>query len=219
MLVKICGITRVADGQCAERCGADFLGLNFVEWSKRCISPAQAQEIVGALTGSAQPVGVFADQDRQHIVDVVKTVGLEFVQLHGAEPPGLVDELAKDLPKCRFLKAFAFADAQCLDSMIHFCEQLDDRQRLFALLLDGPWGGGAGKVFDWTQLASMIGRAEYGAIREKLFLAGGLSSQNVAEAIRMVRPMGVDVATGVEERPGLKDEAKVRAFIRRAKDE
>jgi len=219
MLVKICGITRSSDARCVERCGADFLGLVFVTRSKRHVTVSQARQILTGLEGRAQPVGVFQDHDRQEVVDIVRQLDLKFVQLHGREEPSYANWLAEDLRESRFLKAFAYTGPGVMDTMLEWRDKLDDRDRLFAFLLDGPWGGGEGRVFDWRGLAETIQSPQYKTIAEKLILAGGLNSQNVGRAIRMIRPIGVDVSTGVEERAGLKDHDKIRAFIRESRND
>jgi len=216
MLVKICGVTNVADALKAEELGADLLGLNFVPYSKRRISESRAKEIIGSLAGRAKPVGVFADSDRKELARITRTVGLKMIQLHGKENPFYVNHLAGELPDCPFLKAFAFTGPGSLDAMLDFSARLEQGDRLFAFLLEGPWGGGTGRTFDWSQLAQILTSDRYEPIRKKLFLAGGLNSQNVAEAVRIVHPAGVDVATGVETSPGIKDAAEVEKFIRQA---
>lgn len=217
MLVKICGITNVDDARCVEQAGADFLGCIFVPQSKRCVTSDQAKQIISSLKGEVTAVGVFADQPEKDVCEVVRHVGLTWVQLHGREEPAYVNRLAGELPGCRFLKAFGFTGRECLDAMLTFYDRIADRDRLFAFLLDGPWGGGQGRPFDWSELAAVINETRYATIKEKLFLAGGLDSQNVQTAVRMVRPMGVDVASGVERGPGRKDTEKVRTFITLAK--
>ena len=123
------------------------------------------------------------------------------------------------MPECRILKAFGFRNRHTLDEIVAWCNEFTARDRLFAILLDGPWGGGTGKTFDWENLAQLIGKSDYRSIREKIFLAGGLNSQNVAEAIKMLHPLGVDVSSGVEAKPGVKNADEVQMFVNRAKAE
>lgn len=217
MLVKICGITNIDDARCVEQSGADFLGCIFVPRSKRYVTRTQAHEIISSLAGRVVPVGVFADHSEQEVLATVGFLGLTMVQLHGSESPAYLDRLAEALPECRFLKAFAFTGEAALAEMRAYYDQLESRQRFFAFLLEGPWGGGTGKPFDWGELAKAIAGDQYKSIKEKLFLAGGLDSQNVQTAVRMIGPMGVDVATGVESRPGKKAANKVNEFVRLAK--
>jgi len=217
MLVKICGITNPDDARWVQRCGADFLGLVFVPRSKRYVSVSQANQVLEATTGHTQPVGVFQNHDRQEVEDIANNLGLEFLQLHGQEGPEYVNQLARDLPESRFLKAIAYTGRESLDTTLSWYQQLDDPDRLLAVLLDGPWGGGAGVTFDWSELAEAIRSPRYGTVRKKIILAGGLSSQNVRQAITMLHPIGVDVSNGVEICPGKKDPTKVERFVVLAK--
>lgn len=213
MLVKICGITNAEHARCVQRCGADFLGLVFVATSKRYVTPPQAKDILAELTGPTQPVGVFEDHDPRAVADTARELALPIVQLHGHEEPAYVDQLVRELPACRFLKAFAYTGPDTLDGMSAWHDGLADPDRLLALLLDGPWGGGEGRSFDWSELVDVLHWPRYGIVREKLFLAGGLNSQNVRQAITMLRPIGVDVSSGVESRPGTKDPRRIEQFV------
>lgn len=217
MLVKICGTTSVVDGVKAERLGADFLGMIFVPRSKRVVTVERAGEIVASLGGGIRTVGVFANHDIDEVVSVTGQVGLSMVQLHGDEPPEYVDRLADALEGRCFLKAFAFSNVGTLDEMVDYYDRLEHGERLFAFLLEGPWGGGSGRCFDWSKLAEQIVKPRYQVIAKRLVLAGGLDADNVANAIELVDPIGVDVASGVERSAGVKDEVKLQEFISRAK--
>ena len=216
-MVKICGITNTADAQTASRCGADLRGLVFVPTSKRCMTIAQAREICAQCQQGPPWVGLFADQDGREVRQTLAHLKLNLIQLHGREDAAYVNDLAQSLPEHRFLKAFAFRGRETLSAMLEFYHALKARDRLFAFLLEGPWGGGSGRPFDWQVLADALQDGAYTIIREKLILAGGLNSQNVRQAITMVRPIGVDVSTGVEASPGRKDPRKIEEFIRLAK--
>lgn len=190
--VKICGVRDLRDAHAATDAGADALGFNFVPTSPRFIQPDACAKIVRTLPPFVARVGVFANMPRERILEIVREVGLTAIQLHG-------DELAGDctgfgLP---VIKAIQIVDARSL-------EQLAVYAGVSAILLDGKSPGG-GQPFDWD-LARGITVAP-------VILAGGLHAGNVAEAIGMVRPYAVDVASGVESEPGRKDPEKLRAFM------
>ncbi len=198
--VKICGITNIEDALHAAACGADALGLVFYAQSSRVVSPDQARKIVAALPPLVTTVGLFVNEAPEKIRELVDYCGLDVIQLHGDEGP---DQCL--YPPRRVLKALRLKGEQSLI-------RLEDYQ-VSALLLDA-WRpdsyGGTGHVCDW-QLAAPV------AARRRVILAGGLTPENVAEAIRLVRPYGVDVSSGVESAPGRKDPDRVAAFIRNSK--
>jgi len=199
--VKICGITRLEDALEAARLGADALGFNFWPGSKRYVAPADARAIVRRLPPFVTAVGVFVDAPREEILRAVAASGVQVAQLHGDEPP----ELCASLP-LPVVKALRIANAHALAALAAY--------EVSGFLLDAPSAGygGSGKTFDWslaTEAAAVV----------PVMLAGGLTPENVAEAIRAVRPWGVDVASGVERAPGVKDLAKLRHFIEAAKKE
>ncbi|HYG67734.1 MAG TPA: phosphoribosylanthranilate isomerase [Anaeromyxobacteraceae bacterium] len=197
--MKICGVTRVEDALLAAQLGADAVGLNFWGRSKRYIAPEAAREIVAALPAHVAAFGVFVDPTRDEVERAVAASGIGVVQLHGDEPPDLVAALPVPV-----VKAIRVADRSALDALRRFTPH--------AFLLDAPSAGygGSGERFDWAIAAEAAAAA-------RVFLAGGLTPDNVADAVRTVRPFGVDVASGVERAPGVKDEAKLSAFIRAAK--
>jgi len=198
--VKICGITRLEDALAAARLGADALGFNFWPGSKRFITPAAARAIVRALPPFVTPVGVFVDAGRDELLSAAAVSGVQVLQLHGDEPP----ELARSLPM-PILKAIRVAGPASLEAM-------DRWPSAAGFLLDAPAPGygGSGQTFDWAVAADAARRAT-------VLLAGGLTPANVAEAIRAVRPFAVDVASGVEASPGVKDAALVAAFLAAAR--
>ena len=209
--IKICGITSVADALLAAEAGADAIGLNFYDKSPRYVTAERAKEICDALPPGITKVGVFVNSLPNGIVATVQRVGLDAVQLHGDEGPELLVALGK-LPA---IKAFR-CQGSTLDRVQAFLGHGPDSTRLVAVLLDahapGTYGG-TGQVLDWKGLRGE--RAKLQGL--PLILAGGLTPQNVAEAIRLARPDAVDTASGVESAPGQKDPAKVRAFIVAAK--
>ena len=199
--VKICGMTNLDDAHQASACGADALGFVFYPESPRYIEPEQARRIIADLPPLITTVGLFVNEPPARIRETVAFCGLDTVQLHGEEEP---DQCS--YPPCRVIKALRLKD------------DLDDgliaSYRVAALLLDayvpGQFGG-TGQCCDWTRAAQL-------ASRHRLILAGGLTPDNVTEAVRQVRPYGVDVSSGVEKRPGKKDPDQVAMFIHMAKE-
>ncbi len=198
--VKICGITRLEDALLAARLGADALGFNLWPRSKRCVTAEAARELVRRLPPLVTPVGVFVDPTRDEVLRAIDVARLQVVQLHGDEPP----ELCASLP-VPVVKAIRVKDAHSLAAMASY--------EVAGFLLDSatPGYGGSGQAFDW-------GLAAEAAQIAPVFLAGGLGPENVAEAVRIARPWGVDVASGVESAPGVKDPEKLRRFIDAAKE-
>lgn len=199
--IKICGVTRLEDALEAVRLGADALGFNFWPGSKRFIAPATAREIVRRLPPLVTTVGVFVDPTHDEATAAAAVSGVQVLQLHGDEPPELCRSF--QLP---VVKALRVAGPEALAA-------LDRYPGVAGLLLDAASAGygGSGQTFDWS-----IARAA--AARATLLLAGGLGPDNVAEAVRAVRPYGVDVASGVESSPGVKDHEKLARFIRAARE-
>ncbi len=200
--IKICGVTSVEDADLAAESGADAVGVNFFAGSPRYVPPGSAASIVRAVReGGATPVGVFVNERPEFIEAICRDLGIEVVQLSGNEPR---DEAAR-LP-FRRIKAVRVAggfDAEALRD--YPCD---------AFLLDagGPGEfGGTGRTLDWAGIPGISGTRAW-------MLAGGLTPENVGRAIRLARPGGVDVASGVEDRPGHKDATKVKLFIKNAKE-
>ena len=201
--VKICGVTNVADALVAAQAGADMIGLNFYEQSPRCLSLATAAEISRALSPFVLKVGVFVNAPEDFILRVMGECSLNLLQFHGAEDSDFCTQFG-----LMSVKALRVRDAESLAALANFNTD--------AFLLDAysPSGlGGTGEQFDW-KLA--VGAKKFG---KPIFLAGGLTPENVADAVKQVRPFAVDVASGVESSPGKKDHAKVKAFIQAAKKE
>lgn len=214
MLVKICGITNPADAHEALKAGADLIGLVFVPASKRYVTPAQAKELLADQTAAQSAVGLFQNDDLEKVVAAVNELGLRIVQLHGQEPPEYLDSLARRLPMCRFIKAILIRRYEDIETIDWYTKESLFRSRLMAILLDGP-GGGMGRAFDWQKVADYLQPRR--SQLPPIFLAGGLTPENVAEAISILRPDGVDVSSGVESLPGRKDAEKVRTFINLSK--
>jgi phosphoribosylanthranilate isomerase len=207
--VKICGITNLEDALVAVDAGADALGFVFYEKSPRNIAPATAREIVSKLPKRVEKVGVFVNQYEDTICALAGEVGLSGVQLHGDdEDPHVADLLVKRRPD---LKVFVGI------SMRHATPEgwamMWNPNVVHAFLVDSSNSsqlGGTGKIFDWQKSGPRI---EVIATLGRVVVAGGLRPANVADAMRILKPWGVDVASGVEARPGKKDPAKVKAFV------
>ena len=204
--VKICGITHPEDGLVAASAGADLLGFVFYPPSARFVNPARATEIVDIVrhvTPTVQFIGVFVNEELATLQQTVTRCGLDYVQLHGTETPELTDILMDR--GIKVIKAFRIRDRTSLAEI--------ERYRATAYLLDGyapDQPGGTGKAFDWS-LACEAKR--FGPI----LLAGGLTPENVSQAIQAAHPWGVDVSTGVEAAPGCKDHDKLRRLVAAAK--
>jgi len=198
MFVKICGVTDVDDALLAVALGADSLGLNFVSGSTRQISATRARDIVARIPAETLTVGIFRNEAKERVVDIVHSVGLRAAQLHGNETAEDVAWVAQRVPTV--IKAVAAGTEQARRAN-EFVVPI--------ILVDAPTPG-AGEVFDWRLTESLpMGR--------RILLAGGLNPDNVADAIAAVRPWGVDVASGVESAPGKKDPSALRRFIQIAK--
>ncbi len=201
MKIKICGITNMEDAMAAADAGADALGFVFFEESPRYIDPVRAGEIIDALPPFISAVGVFVDADENFVKYAVNESGVGILQFHGSEPPDYCDSFG--MP---YVKAFRVKDMESLSA-------LNEYKYAAAFLLDTyseEEPGGTGMTFNWDMAAAASrGRSTGGPI----ILAGGLTAENVAEAIRKVRPYAVDVSSGVEARKGKKDAEKIRRFI------
>ena len=198
--IKICGITSKDDALMPVAAGADALGFVFFEKSSRCVTLQKAAAIIRDLPPFIQCVGLFVDEEAEQVNWTADFCGLDVVQLHGDEDPEYCVEMNR-----RVVKAFRVKDLTSLAGI--------KRYQVAGYLLDA-WSplahGGTGQTFDWDMTGSVVKTG-------KLILAGGLTPENVAEAVRTVAPYGVDVSSGVESEPGRKDPDKVREFIRRAK--
>ncbi len=199
--VKICGITSVADGLAAAEAGADLIGLMFYEASPRRVTLAQASEISHALPPFLLRVGVFVNPSPDFVLQAIGECHLSMLQFHGDEPSDFCTQFG-----LMSLKAIRIRDESSLAQLENYKTE--------ALLLDAysPNGlGGTGEKFNW-ELA--VAAQRFG---KPIFLAGGLTPENVAAAVRTINPFGVDVSSGVESAPGRKDAAKMRAFVAAAK--
>jgi phosphoribosylanthranilate isomerase len=197
MFVKICGITNEDDALFAVAMGADAVGFVFAP-SPRQIAAQQVYDITRRLPPEILTVGVFRDEAPARVIDTVNRAGLKAAQLHGHETPDMVAEVAQQLRWV--IKSVVAGSPDAMHA---------DQFGTDMILVDAPHPG-SGKVFDWSLMESV-------AEGPRLILAGGLDLDNVAEAVRLVRPWGVDVSSGVEKSPGKKDALKVKSFIERAR--
>jgi phosphoribosylanthranilate isomerase len=195
--VKICGLTTVADAQAAVQAGADAVGLMFYSGSPRHITMEAAQEIAASLPPSVIRVGVFVDPNPSDVFAAIQLCELSLLQFHGAETPEFCQQFG-----AMTMKAFRIRNAESLAPLASFSA---DAFLLDSHVPDKP--GGTGETFNWDLAveAKKFGRP--------IFLAGGLTPENVADAIRAVQPFAVDVSSGVEISPGKKDPEKIQAFI------
>ena len=198
-LVKICGITNLADALAAVAAGADALGFNFYRPSPRYISPESVREITNHLPQSVLRVGVFVNEDVKSVASIITEANLSAIQLHGDESP----EYCRALPNTYIIKVFGAGDDFDVETYNVEAIMLDTKDDLLR--------GGTGRVFDWS-----IAQQTNNSI-PKLFLAGGLSPENVAEAITTVRPYAVDACSSLEESPGRKNHERMIAFVNAAR--
>lgn len=195
--IKCCGMTRVEDALLAAELGADAIGVVLTARSKRQVSLAQARAIVEAMPPFVTTVALCMDDEANFVQEIIDTVRPSLLQFHGNES----DEWCKQFGQ-PYLKAIAMGEGAAA------LYQLRDHPHAAGLLLDGHGlgeAGGSGKSFDWSLMPRDL--------KQPLILAGGLTSANVAEAIRMARPWAVDVASGIESAPGIKDPGKMRDFV------
>jgi len=199
LLVKICGVTTAKDAAMAAEMGADAIGVNFWPGSKRYVDPAEAAPILAAIPAGILKVGVFVNEPEEDVAFRMEVLGLDRVQLHGDERPG--DYLRLD--PLRLIRVVRVRDAASFAAASGWKPSL----WLYDAFVDGY--GGAGVPAPWALIAE--------GARRPFLLAGGLTPDNVAAAILATHPDGVDVASGVERSPGVKDPVKVAAFIAAAR--
>jgi phosphoribosylanthranilate isomerase len=195
--VKICGITREADAASAVTAGVDALGLVFYPQSSRYLDPGAAAELVSTLPAFVTPVGLFLDAEPERVREVLRQVRLDVLQFHGVESAEYCRSFGRP-----YMKAVGAGEG---DDVRSLAAAYPDA---CALLLDSHahgQAGGTGRTFDWQRIPTDIGHP--------LVLAGGLNPDNVAEAVRRVRPYAVDVSSGVEAAPGIKDAGLIEAFM------
>jgi phosphoribosylanthranilate isomerase len=198
--IKICGITNLEDALAAVECGANALGFVFQSKSPRAVTPDEAKAIISKIPPFVTSVGVFVDEDKSEVEKIARYAGLNVIQLHGSEPP-------EECQMCRkVIKAIRVKDLTSLEPL--------NTYKVSAFLLDtySPHTvGGTGQIFNWD---IAVEAKKFG----KIILAGGLTPENVDNAIKWVQPYGIDVATGVEgSKKGKKDREKLKSFIEKAR--
>lgn len=214
--VKICGITSVEDAGSVAEAGADAVGLNFYARSKRYVPVPRAQAIVQSLPAGIVKVGLFVSAEAGETCETFDRLGLDLIQLHGDEPPLFLTQLGGR----PVVRAFRLASPDGLDAVMRYlaeCRGMNcmPRMTLVDAHVEGAYGG-TGQMADWQALTGYRPWEPEEPI-PSLVLAGGLTPDNVAEAIRTVRPAAVDTASGVESSPGHKDRALVGRFVERAR--
>jgi phosphoribosylanthranilate isomerase len=216
--IKICGITTPEDARIAIDAGADAIGLNYYSGSKRCVGFLDAKKIVDEVGSKALKVGVFVNQTASDLNIIAGDIGLDAVQLHGDQPPSYLLDVERRFPVLRVYRVGHSGFIKIKADLV-LCEKFDRSPD--ALLLDtlasGEYGG-TGQKLDWSTLADRAELLSFDRAQPlPLILAGGLTPENVREAVRLVKPYGVDVASGVESSPGSKDAEKVKAFVAEAR--
>lgn len=196
--VKVCGITNVNDGMACATMGADFIGFVFAP-SPRRVTPEQARAVIDQLPVPVKTVGIFVNEDPEKIRQIRGFCGLDAVQLHGDESEDMVAELGGSVIKALRVGSHGEPDPNAYPNATLLLDAYCPQAR-----------GGTGTTFDWNLAAAT-------AKRRRVILAGGLTPENVIEAVQTVHPYAVDVSSGVESAPGRKDHAKLERFIRRAK--
>ncbi|HZM98309.1 MAG TPA: phosphoribosylanthranilate isomerase [Pyrinomonadaceae bacterium] len=201
--IKICGITNIDDARAAVAAGADALGFNFYNRSPRYIAPPAAREIVEQLPSSILTVGVFVNEETpESVKKIASEAGVTAFQLHGDESPAYCRELSDRY----VIKTLTVSGDFDIDMVQHY-----DVKAIMLDTRDNNLRGGTGRVFDWSVAI------EVNKVAPKLFLAGGLSPENISEAIELVRPYAVDACSALEDRPGIKNHDRMRAFVELAR--
>ena len=202
--VKICGITNLGDAEVAVKAGADALGFIFYDKSPRYIQANVARQIIAQLPPFILPVGVFVNEETERVRDIVDKCGLALAQLHGDETPAYCESLSRPI-----MKGIRLKDRGSFLALAELKGRAEVRGFVIDAFSESAYGG-TGQTVDW-ELAAEAAKAA------PILLAGGLTPENVGEAIQKVQPYGVDVSSGVEASPGKKDHQKIQAFISAAK--
>ena len=201
MQVKICGITNSEDARAAVDAGADAIGLIFYQGSKRCIDERLAAEIVSLLPPYTSINALFVNPTEAEVRKVLSTVDVSQIQFHGEEPPAFCEDFGRP-----YVKSIPVVDTTRMQALV--ADHANARAYLFDTHVTGEYGG-TGKTFDWTKMPEKnIGHR---------ILAGGLDTENVAKAIRIACPDAVDISSGVESQPGIKNHETLKRFIAAAK--
>jgi phosphoribosylanthranilate isomerase len=213
---KICGIREIETALAASRAGADAVGLNFYNPSPRSISVQSAGEIVKKLPAGTCAVGLFVNHSLSEIAAITEATGIEILQLHGNETPEFLRDLTRHLPTCELIWArrVTLPEISRLGPQFEQCRNwgISLKACLLDARVEGEFGG-TGRTLPWEEISRRYDRSRW----PPLILAGGLTPGNVARAVELVRPWGVDTASGVETEPGVKDLAAIERFLRAAR--
>jgi len=195
--VKVCGITRPSDALLAARLGASYVGFVFVPRSPRYIAPPRAADIIASLPARVIPVGVFVDLPRDRVLDVISASGIKIAQFHGSESPAFCESFGgfPVIKAFRVRPPFGLEDVSPYHVDVHLLDAYHPKL-----------AGGTGETFDWALAAPV-------AAKVRVMLSGGLTPENVTGAVEAVRPYAVDVSSGVEGAPGVKDPERMEAFF------
>ncbi len=205
--IKMCGTTNLEDARAAVRAGVDALGFIFVKKSPRFVTVQKAREIVSILPPFVDPVGVFLDFDPKEVAEIAREVGLTCLQLHGKEEPAYCLEVSRLAAPCKVIKAFRVGEQSRAGDFARYHDVVQ------GFLLDTyvkGLAGGTGETFGWQ----LVDRLD---LQRPVILAGGLCPDNILEAVRKVRPYGIDVNSGVELSPGRKDQKKLGRLVDRVR--
>ena len=205
--IKMCGLTRVKDIEAGLSHGLDALGFIFYEKSPRNVLPDFVKDIVAKIPPFVDCVGVFVDRDREEVEEIIEYCGLSHAQLHGKEDPKYCARVERFASPCHVLKAFRVGDESKSSDFSPYDEVVHGY--LLDTYMKGT-AGGTGETFDWKLIEQLN-------LQRPMILAGGLSPDNVIEAIETVTPFGVDVNSGVEIEPGIKDHSKISEFVRKVR--
>ena len=214
--VKICATTNLGDALASVAAGADALGFIFAPSTRR-IEASTAAEIIAALPAEVEKIGVFVNETPEHMAGIAGQVGLTGVQLHGAEPASRLTDYRRMLDGRKVIKTLQVRELLANSGSRQLRAYLDAYESIDAVLLDaGRPGqrGGTGVPFDWEAALPIAERVKAAL---PVIIAGGLNAENVAEAVRLFDPYGVDVVSGVEREVGKKDDAKLRSFVAAAR--
>lgn len=209
VIIKICGLSTPETMDAALDAGADMIGLNFHPRSPRYVSPERAVELARMSRGRAQIVALIVDWEEARALEMAEMLKPDWLQLHGAEAPEAVARLAKASGR-PVMKALGISDAADLLAVERYAGQADRILLDAKPPKDAAYPGGHGRPFDWTLLAGLDPARSF-------MLSGGLDPANVSEAIAVTRPAGIDVSSGVESAPGVKDPARIAEFVAAAR--
>ena len=205
--IKMCGLTREKDVEAGVEAGLDALGFIFYRKSARNVEPGFVRSVVAKMPPFTDCVGVFVDREREEVEELIEYCGLSYAQLHGSEDPKYCKRIERFVSPCRVIKAFRVSNESTSEEFAPYAPVIHGY--LLDTYVKGN-AGGTGQTFDW----SIIKRLN---LQRPLILAGGLGPENIEDALRQVQPFGVDVNSGVEIEPGVKDHVKLMQFVQKVR--